>query len=165
MGFIFFWSRLLKFLFSKKATKNDKTFTVDMTLTTWRQIDDEDFVKFFGLLRKDGLYEQKSGVILISTEPNIFRMMFHHKIKKVWCCKPPVPLVGQKACSLLEILTWLVVTENTFSHVFSNKQPCQYFLEVQEVYNIIIFWFLMEKYLVPWMLKSPLTSIAPHLEF
>ena len=54
-----------------------------MTLTTWHQIDDEDFVKFFGLLRKDGLYEQKSGVILIFTEPNIFRMMFHNKIKKV----------------------------------------------------------------------------------
>ena len=34
--------------------------------------------------------------------------------------------------------------------------------KVQEAYNIIIFWFLMEKtswkYLIPWMLKTPLTS-------
>ena len=30
---------ILKFIFSKKATKIDKIFTIDLTLTTWRQID------------------------------------------------------------------------------------------------------------------------------
>ena len=30
-------------------------------------------------------------------EPNIFRMLFSIKNKKkIWCCKPPVPLKGQK---------------------------------------------------------------------
>ena len=36
-------------MFSKKATKIDETFTVDLKK---RQIDGEDFVNFFGLLRK-----------------------------------------------------------------------------------------------------------------
>ena len=49
------WSRKivrLKFMFSKKATKIDKIFTVDLTLCSKRQIDGEDFVNFRGLLRK-----------------------------------------------------------------------------------------------------------------
>ena len=36
----------LKFTFSKKATKIDKIFTIDLTFTTQRQIDDEDFSNF-----------------------------------------------------------------------------------------------------------------------
>ena len=43
-------------MFSKKATKIDEIFTVDLTLTTYRQINGEDFVKFCGLLRKHKLY-------------------------------------------------------------------------------------------------------------
>ena len=43
---------LLKFVFSKKATKFDEIFTVDLTLTTYCQIDGEDFFNFCGLLRK-----------------------------------------------------------------------------------------------------------------
>ena len=42
----------LKFMFSKKATKIDKIFTVDMTLCSKRQIY---FVKFRGLFRKHEL--------------------------------------------------------------------------------------------------------------
>ena len=45
---------VLKFMFSKKATKIDEIFTVDLTLTT-SQIDGEDFVNFCGLLRKHEL--------------------------------------------------------------------------------------------------------------
>ena len=45
----------VKFMFSKKATKIDKIFTVDLTLTTKSQIDGEDFVNFCGLLRKHEL--------------------------------------------------------------------------------------------------------------
>ena len=33
-------------------------------------------------------------------------------IKNLWCCKPPVPLVGQTTRFLHEILTQLVITEN-----------------------------------------------------
>ena len=43
---------LIKFVFSKKATKFDKIFTDDLTVTTYYQIDGEDFVNFCGLPRK-----------------------------------------------------------------------------------------------------------------
>ena len=39
-------------MFSKKATKNDEIFTVNLTVTTYSQIDGEDFNNFCGLLRK-----------------------------------------------------------------------------------------------------------------
>ena len=48
----------LKFMFSKKATKIDEIFTVDLTLCSKRQIDGEDFVNFRGLLRKYELYNK-----------------------------------------------------------------------------------------------------------
>ena len=43
-------------MFSENATKIDKIFTVDLTVTTYCQIDGEDFVNFCGLLRKRELY-------------------------------------------------------------------------------------------------------------
>ena len=46
---------LLKFMFSKKATKNFEIFIVDLTLCRKCQIDGEDFVNFCGLLRKHEL--------------------------------------------------------------------------------------------------------------
>ena len=39
-----------------KATKIDKIFTVDLTVTTYYQIDREDFVNFCGVHRKRELY-------------------------------------------------------------------------------------------------------------
>ena len=45
-------------MFSKKAKKIDKIFTVDLTVCSKCQINGEDFVNFCGLLRKD---ELKSG--------------------------------------------------------------------------------------------------------
>ena len=42
-------------MFSKKATKIDEIFTIDLTVNTYCQIDDEDFVKFCGLLSKHKL--------------------------------------------------------------------------------------------------------------
>ena len=42
--------KLLKFMFFKKATKIDEIFTIDSTVTTYRQIDSEDTVNFCGLL-------------------------------------------------------------------------------------------------------------------
>ena len=52
---------LLKFMFSKKATKIDEIFTVVLTVTKYFQIDGEDFVNFCGLLRKR---EQPETLIL-----------------------------------------------------------------------------------------------------
>ena len=43
-------------MFSKKATKIGEIFTVNLTVTTYCQIDGEDFVNFCGLLRKCELY-------------------------------------------------------------------------------------------------------------
>ena len=43
---------IVKFMFSKKATKIDKIFTIDLTLCSKGQIYGEDFVNFRGLLRK-----------------------------------------------------------------------------------------------------------------
>ena len=51
---------LVKFMFSKKATKINKIFTVDLTVTTYCQIDGEDFVNFCGLLRKREHYEKQN---------------------------------------------------------------------------------------------------------
>ena len=46
---------VLKFMFSKKVTKIDDVFTVDLTLVSKCQIDGEDVVNFCGLLRKHEL--------------------------------------------------------------------------------------------------------------
>ena len=43
-------------MFSKKATKFDEIFTVNLILCGKCQIDGEDFFNFFGLLRKHELY-------------------------------------------------------------------------------------------------------------
>ena len=50
----------LKFMFSKKATKIYKIITVDLTFTSYCQLDGEDFVNFCGLLRKRELYQSAS---------------------------------------------------------------------------------------------------------
>ena len=42
-------------MFSKKATKFDEIFTIDLTLCSKCQIDGEDFVSFCGLLKKHEL--------------------------------------------------------------------------------------------------------------
>ena len=48
---------LVKFMFSKKATKIEEIFTVDLTLCSKCQNDGEDFVNYLDLLRKCELYE------------------------------------------------------------------------------------------------------------
>jgi hypothetical protein len=61
----------VKFMFSKKATKFDKIFTVNLTLCSKCQIDGEDFTKFCGLLRIYELYhintDSKENCIKISS--------------------------------------------------------------------------------------------------
>ena len=51
----------LKFVFSKMATKIDKIFTIDLTVTTYCQNDSEDCANFYGLLRKRELYVKKTS--------------------------------------------------------------------------------------------------------
>ena len=43
---------MVKFILSKKATKIDKIFTIDLRLCSKCQIDGENFVNFYGLLGK-----------------------------------------------------------------------------------------------------------------
>ena len=52
MNHFWYW---VNFMSSKKATKIDEIFTVDLMVTTYCQIDGEDFVNFCGLLRKNKL--------------------------------------------------------------------------------------------------------------
>ena len=59
----------VKFMFSKKATKIDEIFTVDLTLCSKRQIDGEDFVNFCGILRKHELYLLVSWLFLLTEVP------------------------------------------------------------------------------------------------
>ena len=49
-------SLILKFVFSKKATKINEIFTINLTVCSKCQIDGEDFVKYCGLLGKHELY-------------------------------------------------------------------------------------------------------------
>ena len=49
------FSGSLKFMFSKKATKIDEIFIVNLTLCSKCQIDGEDFFNFCGLPRKHEL--------------------------------------------------------------------------------------------------------------
>ena len=49
-------------MFSRKATKFDKIFTIDLTLCSKHQIDGEDFVNSHGLLRKYELYTEDKNV-------------------------------------------------------------------------------------------------------
>ena len=46
-------------MFSKKITKIDENFIVDLTLCTMCQTDSEDFVNFCGLLGTYELYQSK----------------------------------------------------------------------------------------------------------
>ena len=50
------WCAQVKFMFSKKAAKIEKIFTVYLTLGSKCQNDGEDFVNFCGLLSKQELY-------------------------------------------------------------------------------------------------------------
>ena len=46
---LFYEQNWVKFMFSKKATKIDKIFTINLTLCSKPQINGEDFVNFCGL--------------------------------------------------------------------------------------------------------------------
>ena len=58
-----FLENKVKFILSKKATKINEIFTVDLTLCSKYQIDSEDLVHFFGLLRKHELNMAKWSLL------------------------------------------------------------------------------------------------------
>ena len=86
------------------------------------------------------------------TETNLKKIMQVTKIqKKSYENKMSQTFVGQKTCALHEILTRLVITENTFSCPFSNNQLCQYFMEstgflANQRYSIFFFIFDGKQY-------------------
>ena len=57
----------LKLIFSKKATKIDKIFTVDLTFTTYRQIDGEDFIIFVAFLKNTNFNFEMFSCALVSS--------------------------------------------------------------------------------------------------
>ena len=58
----------LKFMLSKKATKIDEIFTVNLTLCRKCQIDSEDFADFCGLLRKHELQQKKGSLFFFQCQ-------------------------------------------------------------------------------------------------
>ena len=60
----------LKFVFSKKATKFEKIFTVNLTLTTYCQIDGEDFLISVAFLINTNftLHQLDKTIIMFSTK-------------------------------------------------------------------------------------------------
>ena len=52
--------RFVKFVFSKKATKIDEIFTVDLTACSMCQIDSEDFFKFLAFFENTNFMIFKS---------------------------------------------------------------------------------------------------------
>ena len=61
-------------MFSKKATKIDKIVTVDLPVTPKCQIDSEDFVNFFGLLRNMNFNLSPCLYILKARDSNSFQI-------------------------------------------------------------------------------------------
>ena len=56
----------LKFMFSKKATKIDEIFTIDVTITTYCQIDGEAFVNFLWHSQKTWTLTPSESFLYIS---------------------------------------------------------------------------------------------------
>ena len=65
-------------MFSKKATKIDEMFIIDLTLCSKRQIDGEDFVNFCCLPKKHKLYTQ------IHSLPSKFSLISSQDKNKKW---------------------------------------------------------------------------------
>ena len=77
----------IKFMFSKKATKIDEIFTVNLTVTTYCQIDGEDFINFCGLLRKQELYGNRIYLNIVNS--NQFVVTIRDQIDAVIKTKYP----------------------------------------------------------------------------
>ena len=94
---LIFWQlvTVLKFMFSKKATKIDEIFTVDLSLFNICQIGVENFVNFFGPHRKHELYQGKANwnsTVICSTEKILTQWKW--KITKRVCKKMKLVLVN-----------------------------------------------------------------------
>ena len=79
--------------------------------------------KIKGFISKCTLVESKSG-----RERFNFLDDFPSKLKKYNVVCLQYLWLAKKTCALHEILNQLIITENAFSRVFSNNQPCQYFM-------------------------------------
>ena len=66
---------VLKFMFSKKATKIDEIFTADLTLCSKCQIDGEDFVIFVAFLENTNVINPKEKVL---------RVEIWHPFLEIW---------------------------------------------------------------------------------
>ena len=100
-------------MFSKKATKIDEIFTVDLTLCSKRQIDGEDFFNFSGLLRKYKPYCPNNYPYCISPSS-----VFLERQRPFWCC------VGLMANFDKQMSTWRRDPEK--SEFLANKVTCPF---------------------------------------
>ena len=82
-------------MFSKKATKIDEIFTVDLTLCSKCQIDVEDFVNFCGLLRKREVY-----LIRMFLLPIVCLVLNSTTVN----CNHATPDVWEKKCNYLNMI-------------------------------------------------------------
>ena len=87
------------FIFSKKATKIEKIFSVFLTLCSKCQINSEDFINFCGLLKKHELYDQRSLESLSREDHKVHESNFHLiRFEKVshqyWLSELRLPLKG-----------------------------------------------------------------------
>ena len=112
----------LKFTFSEKATKIGKIFTVNLTVCSNRQIDDEDFVNFCGLLRKYELYQW------ISTFDPV---LFPKKFEK-WALLTPPDKAGHQ--------TWRSII------LWNMTMMRDYWINVYFVLQYLLCLFLIEYY-------------------
>ena len=107
-------------MFSKKATKFDKIFTVDLTLCSKCQIDGEDFVNFCGLLRKHELYLRAVFQFNVSS---VVCKIFSVKDLKIFCdlkseCSFRIFFIPVcLALVLLKILRGVVFPVNVFTRI------------------------------------------------
>ena len=83
-------------MFSKKATKIEEIFTVDLTLCSKCQIDDGDFVNFCGILRRHELYAQWGETLLIGAFTSVsVRKAFLRFYKLLMLLKNRIKFGGQ----------------------------------------------------------------------
>ena len=71
------YKRTLKFVFSKKAIKFDEIFTFNLMLTTYCQINSDDFVNFCGLLRKHNFKKWSETVFTCYLNLILFKCNIH----------------------------------------------------------------------------------------
>ena len=115
----------IKFMYSKKATKIDEIFTVNLTVCSNRQINGEDFVNFCGLLGKHELYVQ---------------VLFLFIFTKSFCNFSSVPTVfGNQQTEYVNIIKEMLMASLTYQASY-DVRFCA--VKGKEKYNFLIIFIV-----------------------